>query len=302
MKKYLSVFLAVLLILSLATGCGANSAADSVPRQEAAVEAPGAANGLYAEMGSESTILPENRKLIKTVYMHAETEDLDAILTQVEEQIAALGGYVEERYIHNGSAYSDYRYRDADLTLRIPAESVDNFVSHVSGISNIVSTSESVEDVTLTYVDTEARLTALETEQTRLLELLESAETMYDLLEIEGRLTEVRYELESVASQLRTMDNLISYATVHLSISEVQEYTPTVEKTPWQRIGEGFVRSLKDIGEGLVEFFVWVLSNLPHLVVWGAILTGVFFLLRKLRANKKTRKASRAKKSENTQQ
>ena len=107
MKKYLSVFLAVLLILSLATGCGANSAADSVPRQEAAVEAPGAANGLYAEMDSGSTILPENRKLIKTVYMHAETEDLDGILTQVEEQIAALGGYVEERYIHNGSAYSD---------------------------------------------------------------------------------------------------------------------------------------------------------------------------------------------------
>lgn len=302
MKKYLSVFLAVLLILSLATGCGAQSAADSAPRQEAAAEAPGAANGLYAEMGSESTILPENRKLIKTVYMHAETEDLDGILVQVEEQIAALGGYVEERYIHNGSAYSDYRYRDADLTIRIPAESVDSFVSHVSGISNIVSTSESVEDVTLTYVDTEARLTALETEQARLLELLESAETMYDLLEIEGRLTEVRYELESVASQLRTMDNLISYATVHLSISEVQEYTPTEEKTPWQRIGEGFVRSLKDIGEGLVEFFVWILSNLPHLVVWGAILTGVLFLLRKLRANKKTRKASRAKKNEDTQQ
>ena len=47
---------------------------------------------------------------------------------------------------------------------------------------------------------------------------------------------------------------------------------------------------------------MWVLSNLPHLVVWGAILTGVFFLLRKLRANKKTRKASRAKKAEDTQQ
>ena len=301
MKKYLSVILTLLLILSLVTGCGANSAADSAPREEAAMEAPAAANGLYGEMGSESTVLPENRKLIKTVYMNAETEDLDGILAQVEQQITALGGYVQERYIHNGSAYSDYRYRDADLTIRIPAESVDSFVSQVSGISNIVSTSESVEDVTLTYVDTEARLAALETEQARLLELLEGAETMSDLLEIEGRLTDVRYELESVESQLRTLDNQISYATVHLSISEVQEYTPTVEKTPWQRIGEGFVRSLKDIGEGFVEFFVWLLSNLPHLMIWGAILTGVFFLLRKLRI-KKPRKASRVKKNEDTQQ
>ena len=302
MKKYLSVILTVLLLLSLLTGCGAKSSVDSVPRQEAAVEAPGAANGLYADMGTENLILPENRKLIKTVYMHAETEDLDGILAQVEEQIQALGGYVEERYIHNGSVYSDYRYRDADLTIRIPAEQVDSFVSHVNGISNIVSTSESVEDVTLSYVDTEARLTALETEQTRLLELLEGAETMSDLLEIEARLTDVRYELESVASQLRTMDNLISYATAHLSISEVQEYTPTGEKTPWQWIGEGFVRSLKHIGKGLVEFFVWVLSNLPHLVVWGAILSGACFLLRKLRIKKKIRKAPRNKHGEDTQQ
>lgn len=293
MKKYLSVMLTVLLLLSLLTGCGGSSAAESAPKQEAAEEFPGAADGLYTEEGAGSAILPENRKLIKTVRMDAETEDLDTLLTQVDEQIAALGGYVEVRDVYNGSTYSNYRYRNADLTIRIPAEQVDSFVSHVDGISNIVSTNESVEDVTLTYVDTESRMKALETEQTRLLELLEGAETMSDLLEIEGRLTEVRYQLESVASQLRTMDNLVSYATVYLYISEVKEYTPTVEKTPWQRIGEGFVSSLKEIGENFVEFFVWLLSNLPHLIIWGILLTAAVVLLRKFGKKRKIKKAPR---------
>ena len=64
MKKYLSVLLTALLLLSLLTGCGASSAADTVYKQEAAEEAPGAANGLYTEEGAGSAVLPENRKLI----------------------------------------------------------------------------------------------------------------------------------------------------------------------------------------------------------------------------------------------
>ena len=66
------------------------------------------------------------------------------------------------------------------------------------------------ENVTLQYVSTESRVKALETEQTRLLELLENAETMEDLLTIEARLTDVRWELENYASQLRVLDNQVN--------------------------------------------------------------------------------------------
>ena len=145
--------------------------------------------------------------------------------------------------------------------------------------------------MTLTYVDTETRLKALETEQARLLELMEQAQTMSDLLEIEGRLTEVNYQLESVASQLKTLENQVSYATVHLYINEVQEYTPVAEKTTWQRITEGCVDSLEGIWDGAVEIFVWVLANSPYLVVFGAAGFGIGILLRKRK--KSVKKAPR---------
>ena len=139
-------------------------------------------------------------------------------------------------------------------------------------ISNITRQIKSLEDVTLNYVATESRLKALETEESRLLELLAQAENMTDLLEIEGRLAEVRYEIENYASQKRLYDNQIDYATVYLSIEEVKEYTPVEEPTLWERISKGFTDNLKGVGEDLLDVLVWFIVSLPYLVVFAIVI------------------------------
>lgn len=289
-RRLFALAMVLLLLLSL-TACGGSSASDAGSIEYAAeMESPGAVNDMLTSESGSTDVAVENRKLIKTVSIEAETEELDTILAGIDSKIAELDGYVESREIYNGSSYAQRRYRRADLTIRIPAENVDGFVAHVDGVSNVVSSNEEIDDVTLQYVDIESRVKALETEQERLLELLSQAETMADLLEIEARLTEVRYELESVTSQLRTMDNLVSYATVHLYISEVQEYTPVEEETVWQRISGGFMDSLEGIADGAVEVVVWVLANSPYLVLWGAIIAGAVVVVRKLRKPKKVKK------------
>ena len=173
------------------------------------------------------------------------------------------------------------------MVIRIPADQADNFVQQISGESNIVSSSETVQDVTLQYVDTESRIQALETERDRLLELLEQAESLEDILKIEQRLTEVRYALESYTSQMRTLENQVTYATIHLNISEVQEYTPVAEETVWQRIAGGFMDSLKGVGDGAVELMIWILANSPYLAVYGAILFLITRIVRKRRNNRR---------------
>ena len=221
--------------------------------------------------GENETALPEDRKLIQTVRMQVETEDMDAVLQQVDARIAELGGYTESSNVQNGSAYSSKRYRSASLTLRVPAARLDDFVDRVGEISNIVSSRKTVEDVTLSYVATESRLKALQTEQTRLLELMAKAETMSDLLTVEKRLTEVRTELEQVASALRVFDNQVDYATIHLQIEEVKEYTQVTEpETVWQRIGSGFMKSLKGVGNFLENLFVFLIVSIPYIVLLAA--------------------------------
>lgn len=304
MKKMTAILVTLCMLAALLAGCG--GASKSTQAFDAAAAAPAeAANGAYYDMESaksedggltgdtDSTVLPEGRKWIITVNMSAETEDLDALMEALNGKISGLGGYVEDQDSYNGSMYSSRRYRSASLTVRIPAERVDEFTEEMSGIANVVSTNLSREDITLSYVATESRVKALQTEEARLLELMEQAETMADLLEIESRLTDVRYELENRASQLRLYDNQVDYATIYLSIDEVQEYTPVEEPTVWERISGGFVSSVKGVGNGLLDLLVWVLAKSPYLVILGGVTVGVVVLVKKRKVRKAEKKTAK---------
>ncbi len=278
-RKWLIWAMILTVLLSLA-GCGARSGGDMMD-SEAGYEINSAgSDNLVMESPAAPEVLPENRKLIRTIRMEAETENLDTMVSDLDAKTVELGGYVENREIYNGSSYSQRRYRNANITFRIPAEKLSSFTGYVSGLSNVVSSQETIDDITLQYVDMQSRVTALEVEQERLLALLGQADNLTEILEIESRLTDVRYELESYASQLRLYDNQVDYATVHLTITEVTEYTPVEEQTLWQRISTGFVSNLKKAGEGLVDVLVWLLVNLPFLLIIGGIGVGIWLVVR----------------------
>ena len=289
-RRLLSLCMVVLLLISLLAGCG---------KAEYAADAGGVANrapeiyedGVSSEKESVEFEAPVNQKLIRRIYINTETEDLDALMTQAEQRIAQLGGYVESRQINNGS--STYkRSRNAELTVRIPADQLDQFVTHVTDASNITSLRETTEDVTLSYVATESRIAALETQEARLLELLAKAETMSDLLEIESKLTDVRTELSQVKSTLKIYDNQITYGTIYLSISEVKEFTETEEPEGFfGRIGKGFVSSLTGLWKMIQELVILLIANLPYLVFFGAIAAAIIIPIR-LHHKKKKKNAT----------
>ena len=278
LRKLFAVLLTLMLVLGLLAGCGAKSAgsmespfyngdylADRAP--EASIESNSSLKE-SADGTSQSGAL-KSQKLIKTVTINAETEELDTLLANIDTRITELNGYVEARQVYNGNPNSS-RSRYADLTVRIPVDALDQFVDHVSEASNIVSSNEDTQDVTLTYVATESRINALRTEEKRLLELLAKAQTMDDLLLIEARLSEVRAELEKHTSQLRLYDNLVDYGTVHLSITETQVFTVVEEETLWQRIGSGLRENWKSLAETAEDVFVFLVTSLPYLIPLAA--------------------------------
>lgn len=307
-RKVLSILM-ILAVLLAVTGCGGSAKAEnSAPMVPGAVfdradiiysgaEVP--EEELKMESTSAANVLPEGRKLIRTIDIQAETEDLNPLLESVNSSISQLGGYVQSKNQHNGSAYSGYRTRRVSMTIRIPAELADKFVATVSANANVVSSNETLDDVTLQYVDTESQVKALETEQEQLLELLDQAKSLEDILKIQDRLTQVRYELERYASRLRTLDNQIDYATIHLTIDEVKEYTPVVEEdTFWQRITTGFKRSIKNIGRDVTDFAVWVIVNSPYLLLWAVVGVVLIVLLRKRIPKRKKKSAPNQEQTE----
>ena len=305
MQKLLALLMALVLCVGMLTGCGAASKGEaSAPMENGTAGGgyyDGATGSMDMEMEMDSSLtdssvttqgsLPENMKIITTIHMEAETEDLDPMLASINAKIAQLNGYMEAQEIYNGSAYASRRYRNAYLTIRIPADNLNQFTQQVAEEANIVSSNTTTENVTLSYVAIESRITALKTEEARLLELLAKAENMEDLLMIESRLTEVTYELEHVSSQLRVLDNKIDYSTVHLNLSEVKEYTEVVEpETFGERVISGFVDNVEAVWDGIVEFVIFLLTGLPYFVLIAAAVVVVIIVIKRIRRKKKAKK------------
>ena len=291
---------AELLAAVFLTGCGDAAASSDKSMYAAAPESnAAAAQGAYDTYGTsesadydavsdeagepasseaKSSTATSGRKLIRTVNMEVETREYDGFLSSLQNEVQSRGGYIENMDNYNGSSYSGGRSaRHVSLTLRIPKDELDGFLDMVSGLGNVVRQFENVEDVTLSYVDMESHRNALRTEQDRLLELLERAESLEDIITIEDRLANVRYQLE---------------CTVRLDVSEVQALTPVTEQTVWERICEGFTDSLKNIRDGAVELAVNVIVSSPYLIL-GALFIAVIVIVIRLSWNRSMRSAEK---------
>ncbi len=222
-------------------------------------------NGTIVDPGAA-----QNRKLIRTVDLEVETKEYDNLMKDVEKKIEELGGYIENEYSYNGSSYGggrDTRY--ATMVIRIPDNKLNDFVTTMAGISNVISKRTSAQDVTLQYTDIESKRDMYKAEQESLMALLEKAQTVEDITYLTQRLTEVRYSIESMERQLRVYDNQVDYATINLDIHEVEILTPQVidKKTDAEEMKEGLAASWASIGNAFKNFGKAFVINLPYIII-----------------------------------
>jgi metal-responsive CopG/Arc/MetJ family transcriptional regulator len=285
-------------------GYASYDAAEGVSESESS---SGSTESVSVAQAVDNSSYYDERKLIKTVNLEVETKEFDQLMSAVEAQVENLGGYIESMNTYNGSKYSgyeSYRSRYSSLTARIPKEQLNTFLNAVSEAGNITSRSENVQDVTLSYVDLESKKNSLQTEQERLLTFLESAENMEDVITLESRLSDIRYQLESMESQLRTYDNKVDFATVYMDIQEVQELTPEPEEeTVWEQLGNGFMDSLGDVWDGIVDFVVWFVVHIPYMAVWAVVIAVIVMIVKLIiRRRKKARQKKIQAKETSSQQ
>lgn len=257
------------------------------------IEAPAA----YADKGmgtdGDEVNVASGRKLIKTVYLNLETKNLEEVYSSINAKVESLGGYIENSNINNPGESGGYH--GAYLTVRIPTEKLDDFITSVEGSGNVTNKNENVNDVTLQYTDTESRIKSLKAEEDRLIELLNKAEDVESLVTIEDKLADVRYRLDSFESQKRVLDNQIEYTSVSIDITEVKSYTPPVKKSVWERIKVGFVDTLYKTGEFFEDLFVGIIVFSPAIIGIGLLVVAIVFIVKAI----KKKKASKAENKKN---
>lgn len=200
----------------------------------------------YAEVQSEAGALQNTvtnvnqantaQKLIKQVSLEMESTDFESDINSIKNQVITADGYIESLSLTGNSVTDNDAARDADMVIRIPESKLDEFLNEAETIGNISYKNEEITDITLQYVDVEEHLESLRQEQDRLSILMDKADDIEDILQIEARLSEIRYQVESYASQLKVYENQVNYATIDLSITEVKTYTTQARDGIFTRI------------------------------------------------------------------
>lgn len=319
-RQTLAVLALVLVLVLSFAACGAKSApAEDYAANDMAstpMEAPSAAESeeyditgeISREYGAHiatgggetagSTVNPDE-KIIYSGDARVETLEFDKTLEDLNKMLIDCGGFIQYSDITGADFNSLHSgrqiYRYANYQLRIPAQSFKSFGENLSSLGNVPYSSSSATNITMEYHDTSARLTARQTEQTRLLELLSKAETIEDVMAIESRLSDVRYEIESLTSQIKNWDNQVSYSTLSLEIQEVALYSEDSPATLsyGEQLKEGFVRTLKAVGRFFKDLLKFLVTALPVLVVLAVVTVIVLVVI------KVVRKKKAAKNSEN---
>ena len=237
------------------------------------------------DSGVSDNSLTSDRKLITTVSLDVETQGYDSLVGWVQEKVKTLGGYIE-----NSDMYSNSNeLRDANLTIRVPSDMLNEFVDSIAKESNVIRKSTSEEDVTLNYIDVESHRNAMLAERDTLMVLLEKAESLEDTLSIRDRLTNVQWELERLEGTLRTLDSQIEYSTINLSITEVKLYTEETPEGWWDRASTGFIDTVENIGEFFSELGIFLIANSPVLAILVVIVVVIVVLVKRSNKRQKER-------------
>ncbi len=328
--RIISVLLCAALIAGLFAGCSksadssysgggnyyAASGTSSSPgyaKSEFAYDAPMEPEADYGGVDGEALLSSVttaqqpsdfSEKIIYSATAEIETIDFDKSVQDVYDMLSGYGGFVESSYVSGtnySTAYYGYAsYRSARFVVRVPVEAYKSFTEHLNNLGNITGIYTSADNITTQYYDVQSRLTAYQTEEKTLLNMLSKAETVSDMLEIERELSEVRYNIESLQSTLKNWDNKVSYSTVTIEISEVKELSDPVEiqRTFGEEVAAGFMRSLRSVGRFFRNLARDIIIDLPVFVTIAVVIALAVFVIRLLIGDKEKRAARKAKRQE----
>ncbi len=236
-------------------------------------------------------------KIIYSADLNIETTQFDQAVQSIEAMITEFGGFIESSNTWGNTQYqSDGTTkivdRRANYTIRVPQQRFEEFLHQSGSIGNVTDTSRYAENITSQYTDQEARKVSLQTQEDRLLDMLSKATDVESLIMLESRLSEVRYELESIERTLRNWQMQVNYSTVTLALYEVALYTPTAAVT--RSFGEKLSSALSDGRSGFVlntqYFILSLVRNLPALLIFAVVIVAAVILLRKFYRSRKARR------------
>lgn len=304
--KFAAVALAAVIALA---GCGGGSdstgstSSHNTYSESKTYEDSGSTYGIASAMGSESDTMDEgysgengeasgddgsilrkqeDQKIVYTGEMEIQTLDYDKSVADIKQKIREMGGFSEYEkendydygwYDYEPGSYRKDKNRTLNITARIPSDNFETFMASVGETGKVMNKSVRAENISQVYAETETYKLALEKEQSRLLQMMDKAETIEDMIAVESRLSEVERQLSMYKTDLAAMDKDVEYSTVSIEIEEVVRYSETKTGTSFgERLSNAFTESIAGFILFCQELILMIVRVFPFIIIIGIII------------------------------
>ncbi len=170
---------------------------------------------------SSYTAADTERKIIQTASLSIEVDDFQTSSDTLIRIAERANGFISNSY----SYVTDTGHKRGDITLRVPKDSFLSVIAEIERLGTVQSKHTSGEDVTEEYIDLKARLNNSERQERRLLDILDMAENVEEVLDVERELERIRGEIERLTGRITYLENRVEFATITVSLYEPEPIT-----------------------------------------------------------------------------
>ncbi|WP_236975035.1 DUF4349 domain-containing protein [Membranihabitans maritimus] len=203
------------------------------------------------------------RKLIKEGRVVFETVDLKTTREKIIQVIENYHGYISsDREFESPGRFSN------TIVIRVPASNFDTLLTETTNAVKKVDSKEvTAKDVTEEFLDIEARLKTKKELEKRYHDLLQEANQVSEILQIEKQIGELRSEIESIEGRFEYLQNQVSYSTLTITF---------YQRIPHQtKFGEKFTNGFTNGWNNLIWFFVMLVNIWPFIFISIILLLGI---------------------------
>jgi hypothetical protein len=259
-----------------------DAAYESANDGELTTEESAAPESAAGAAGSGAGIPDTNRKITFSASFGIDTKRYDEDYAKINKLVSDADGYIASEESHADTYESvGNSGRSSYFSVRIPVGGYNSFLDNLAKIGQISNKNKTSEDLTSEYFDTEARIEMLEIRRDRLVGYIKSATKADDIVAFERDLSDVLLELDQYEGNKRRLDQLVDYATVEITLSEL--ITPeTIGKDGeplGDRASEAFSLSAKGVDEFLQNAAVFFAGAAPVIALIVVVIVIVWIII-----------------------